>query len=196
VTSSPPPVPRSLLRDQTERPLSSSPSRRSNTQTRRIGAIGGRSSSQIPLPSSPPRAADSVVMDHGLRTGTSISPTPPSMPPPQSQMTPSRKRRLGEIGRGSSQMQPSLNRWSSQALPVLGEEEEAQRSHRFELPSLENAEDVTEARRTRANKRKPSEEKEPGPRETSVERADRKRQELKQTLDAKPKGPVKRKRRF
>lgn len=192
VASSPPPVPRNLARLEAETPAPDSPSKRFNTQTRRLGAIGGRSSSQIPLPSSPPKPIANTQ-------GREMSPTPPPVLPSQSQVTPTRRRRLGGIGRGSSQVQPTqLDRWSSQALPAL--EEESQQIEQpaqnlaasFRLPTG----DIAGARETRASKRKASEEREASPRETSVERADRKRQELKQNLNEKIKAPVKRKRRF
>ncbi|CAD0031300.1 unnamed protein product, partial [Aureobasidium pullulans] len=205
VTSSPPPIPGNRRLGQTETPAPDSPSKRSNTQTRRIGAIGGRSSSQalppsLP-PSSPPKPPNEDDADRGLRSR--VSPTPSSMLPPPSQMTPSRRRRLGGIGRGSSQMQPSqpsLNRWSSQAqvLPSLEEEQHRDNELTIGLDSIsrENGEGKAEVRQTRSTKRKASEEREPSPRETSVERADRKRNELKQNLNEKPKAPAKRKRRF
>lgn len=199
VTSSPPPILRNFRFGQTETPASDSPSKRSSTQTRRIGAIGARSSSQALPPSSPPKPASDIELGHGLRSRTTLSPTPFSMLPPQSQVSPSRRRRLGGIGRGSSQMQysqPSLSRWSSQA-PTISEEEQ---QNNIDLASglastvHESREATTEGRQTRATKRKASEEKEPVPRETSAERAGRKRQELKQS--EKSKAPVKKKRRF
>ncbi|KAH0124035.1 XLF-domain-containing protein, partial [Aureobasidium melanogenum] len=128
VTSSPPlpPALRNFRLGQTETPAPDSPSKRSNTQTRRIGAIGARSSSQALPASSPPKPPADIEPDHGLRSRTMLSPTPSSMLPPQtqSQASPSRKRRLGGIGRGSSQMQPSLSRWSSQAPPILEEDQQ------------------------------------------------------------------------
>ncbi|KAI5199305.1 XLF-domain-containing protein [Aureobasidium subglaciale] len=204
VTSSPPPIPLNLRPRHMESLVPSSPSRLSNTQARRLGAIGGRSSSQalppsLPL-SSPPKPPAEVDLDHGLRSRTMLSPTPSSMLPPQSQVSPSRRRRLGGIGRGSSQIQqsqPSLNRWSSQAPPIV---EEEQQTSELDLDpgymARESREATAEVRRTRATKRKASEEREPTPRETSEERADRKRKELKENLNEKPKAPAKRKRRF
>ncbi|KAH0403814.1 XLF-domain-containing protein, partial [Aureobasidium melanogenum] len=128
VTSSPPlpPALRNFRLGQTETPVPDSPSKRSNTQTRRIGAIGARSSSQALPASSPPKPPTEIEPGHGLRSRTMLSPTPSSMLPPQtqSQASPSRKRRLGGIGRGSSQMQPSLSRWSSQAPPILEEDQQ------------------------------------------------------------------------
>lgn len=200
VTSSPPlpPALRNSRLGQTETPAPDSPSKRSNTQTRRIGAIGARSSSQALPTSSPPKPPADVDIDHGLRTRTMLSPTPSSMLPPQSQMSPSKRRRLGGIGRGSSQMQysqPSLSRWSSQAPPIL--EEDQQNNTDLDLGSTstarESREVTAEVRQTRS-KRKASEEREPTPEETSADRADRKRQELKQ--NEKPKAPWKRRRRF
>lgn len=116
-------------------------------------------------------------------------------PQTQSQASPSRKRRLGGIGRGSSQMQPSLSRWSSQAPPILEEDQQDSTNLDLGLTSTarESRENMTEVRQTRA-KRKASEEREPTPEETSADRADRKRQELKQ--NEKSKATVKRKRRF
>lgn len=201
VASSPPPILRNFRLGQTETPASDSPSTRSNTQTRRLGAIGGRSSSQALPPSSPPKPPADIELGHGLRSRTTLSPTPTSMLPPPSQASPSRRRRLGGIGRGSSQMQhsqPSLSRWSSQAPPIL--EEDHQDDLDLDLASglastaQESRENTTEGRQTRATKRKASEEKEPTPRETSAERADRKRQELKQS--EKSRAPAKKKRRF
>ncbi|KAH0369322.1 XLF-domain-containing protein, partial [Aureobasidium melanogenum] len=128
VTSSPPlpPALRNFRLGQTETPAPDSPSKRSNTsntQARRIGAIGARSSSQALPASSPPKPTADIETDRGLRSRTMLSPTPSSMMPPQSQVSP-RKRRLGGIGRGSSQMQPSLSRWSSQAPPILEEDQQ------------------------------------------------------------------------
>jgi hypothetical protein len=199
VTSSPPPpVLRNLRLGQTETPAPDSPSKRSNTQTRRIGAIGGRSSSQALPPSSPPKPPADIEIGHGLRSRTTLSPTPSSMLPPQSQASPSKRRRLGGIGRGSSQVQyaqPSLSRWSSQAPPILEEEQDnTDPTSRAPSAAREDGENSTEGRQTRANKRKASEERESAPRETSEERADRKRQELKQS--EKSKAPAKKKRRF
>lgn len=199
VTSSPPlpPALRNFRLGQTETPAPDSPSKRSNTQTRRIGAIGARSSSQALPTSSPPKPHTDAEMGHGLRTRTMLSPTPSSMLPPQSQVSPSKRRRLGGIGRGSSQMQysqPSLGRWSSQGSPIL---EDQQDNIDMDLgltsTARESREITAEVRQTRS-KRKASEEREPTPEETSAERADRKRQELKQ--NEKSKAPVKRKRRF
>lgn len=199
VASSPPPIVRNFRLGQTETPASDSPSTRSNTQTRRLGAIGGRSSSQALPPSSPPKPPADIELGHGLRSRTTLSPTPTSMLPPPSQASPSRRRRLGGIGRGSSQMQhsqPSLSRWSSQAPPILEEDHQDDLDLASGLASTaqESRENTTEGRQTRATKRKASEEKEPTPRETSAERADRKRQELKQS--EKSRAPAKKKRRF
>ncbi|KAI5235498.1 XLF-domain-containing protein [Aureobasidium subglaciale] len=204
VTSSPPPMPINHRLGHVEPLVPSSPSKLSNTQARRLGAIGGRSSSQalppsLP-PSSPPNPPAGAGTNHGLRSRTMLSPTPSSMLPPQSQVSPSRRRRLGEIGRGSSQMQqsqPSLNRWSSQAPCIMEEEQQASGLDLDPGSSARESREVTaEVRQTRATKRKASEEREPTPRETSEERADRKRKELKDNLNEKPKAPVKRKRRF
>ncbi|KEQ65752.1 XLF-domain-containing protein [Aureobasidium melanogenum CBS 110374] len=199
VTSSPPlpPALGNFRLGQTETPAPDSPSKRSNTsntQTRRIGAIGARSSSQALPASSPPKPYADIETDRGLRSRTMLSPTPSSMMPPQSQVSP-RKRRLGGIGRGSSQMQPSLSRWSSQAPPILEEDQQdnADLDLRLTSTARESREDTVEVRKTRG-KRKASEERESTPEETSADRADRKRQELKQ--NEKSKAPVKRKRRF
>lgn len=199
VTSSPPlpPALGNFRLGQTETPAPDSPSKRSNTsntQTRRIGAIGARSSSQALPASSPPKPYADIETDRGLRSRTMLSPTPSSMMPPQSQVSP-RKRRLGGIGRGSSQMQPSLSRWSSQAPPILEEDQQdnADLDLRLTSTARESREDTVEIRQTRG-KRKASEERESKPEETSADRADRKRQELKQ--NEKSKAPVKRKRRF
>jgi hypothetical protein len=200
VTSSPPPpILRNLRLGQTETPVPDSPSKRSDTQTRRIGAIGGRSSSQALPPSSPPKPPADIEIGHGLRSRTTLSPTPSSMLPPQSQASPSKRRRLGGIGRGSSQVQysqPSLSRWSSQAPPILEEDQQDNTDLASRLPSTarEDLENSIEGRQTRATKRKASEERESAPRETSEERANRKRQELKQS--EKSKAPAKKKRRF
>ncbi|KAI4724463.1 XLF-domain-containing protein [Aureobasidium sp. EXF-10728] len=199
IASSPPPPPalRNFRLGQTETPAPDSPSKSSNTQTRRIGAIGGRSSSQALPPSSPPKPPADVELDYGLRSRTMLSPTPSSMLPPQSQVSPSKRRRLGGIGRGSSQMQqsqPSLSRWSSQAPPVLDEDQNnADLDSGLTSTARESREVTAEVRQTRA-KRKASEEKIPIPEETSAERANRKRQELKQS--EKSKAPLKKKRRF
>ncbi|KAH0001828.1 XLF-domain-containing protein, partial [Aureobasidium melanogenum] len=150
VTSSPPlpPALRNFRLGQTETPAPDSPSKRSNTQTRRIGAIGARSSSQALPASSPPKPPADIEPDHGLRSRTMLSPTPSSMLPPQtqSQASPSRKRRLGGIGRGSSQMQPSLSRWSSQAPPILEEDQRDSTDLDLGLTSTarESREDMTE----------------------------------------------------
>ncbi|KAG9673602.1 XLF-domain-containing protein, partial [Aureobasidium melanogenum] len=150
VTSSPPlpPALRNFRLGQTETPAPDSPSKRSNTQTRRIGAIGARSSSQALPASSPPKPPADIEPDHGLRSRTMLSPTPSSMLPPQtqSQASPSRKRRLGGIGRGSSQMQPSLSRWSSQAPPILEEDQQDSTDLDLGLTSTarESREDTTE----------------------------------------------------
>ena len=199
VTSSPPPILRDIRLGQTEMFAPDSPSKSSNTQSRRIGAIGGRSSSQALPPSSPPKPPTNIEPGHGLRSRTTLSPTPTSMLPPQSQASPSRRRKLGGIGRGSSQMQysqPALSRWSSQAPPILEEDQQDDADMTSGLASTaqESRENTTEGRQTRATKRKASEEREPTPRETSAERADRKRQELKQ--NEKSKAPTKKKRRF
>ncbi|KAK6003797.1 hypothetical protein QM012_009568 [Aureobasidium pullulans] len=199
VTSSPPlpPALRGFRLGQTETPAPDSPSKRSNTQARRIGAIGARSSSQALPPSSPPKPPANIENDHGLRSGAMLSPTPSSMLPPQSQVSPSRRRRFGGIGRGSSQMhsQPSLGRWSSQGPPIPDEDQQNNTDLDLGLTTTarESREGTVEVRQTRA-KRKASEEREPAPEETSADRADRKRQELKQ--NEKSKAPVKRKRRF
>lgn len=192
VASSPPPIPPDILRSETEGPAPDSPSKRPDTQSRRLGSLGGRSSSQAPLPQSPLKLSTTYL---DSRAQLRDSQTPPPALPPQSQPTPSKIRRLGGIGRGSSQMQPSMNRWSSQALPIL--QEELDRS----TPGLRNTDETAqrpaaESRQTRAMKRKASEEREPSPRETSVERADRKRRELKDNLNEKPKATTKKKRRF
>ncbi|KAG9957267.1 XLF-domain-containing protein, partial [Aureobasidium melanogenum] len=150
VTSSPPlpPALRNFRLGQTETPAPDSPSKRSNTQTRRIGAIGARSSSQALPASSPPKPPADIEPDHGLRSRTMLSPTPSSMLPPQtqSQASPSRKRRLGGIGRGSSQMQPSLSRWSSQAPPILEEDQQDSTDLDLGLTSTarESREDMSE----------------------------------------------------
>lgn len=92
--------------------------------------------------------------------------------------------------------QPSLSRWSSQAAPILEEDQQdnIDLTSRIASTAHESREDATEGRQTRATKRKASEEKESMPRETSAERANRKRQELKQ--NEKSKAPAKKKRRF
>jgi hypothetical protein len=198
-SSPPPPILRNFRLGQTETPAPDSPSTRSNTQTRRIGAIGGRSSSQALPPSSPPKPPVEIEVGHDLRSRTTLSPTPAAMLPPESQVSPSKRRRFGGIGRGSSQMQysqPSLSRWSSQAPPKLEDDQQDDSGHavRHSSTAREGREDAAEGRQTRATKRKASEESEPAPRETSEERADRKRQELKQS--EKSQAPAKKKRRF
>jgi hypothetical protein len=157
---------------------------------RKLGKIGGKKEVPPPEPeperevSPPPGKASPVPEVHkpkkgklgqigGRKKQAETSPTPEEAQPEAeastSSTTPKPKRKLGAIG----------NRHQS---PATGQEGSPLKTEETE-------------RRGRASV-KPEKEKTPPPRETSEERADRKRLQLKRELEEKAKAPVKKKRKF
>ncbi|KAK5110636.1 hypothetical protein LTR62_005676 [Meristemomyces frigidus] len=136
----------------------------------RLGNIGGKSNTPA-----------------SRREGSASKTSPSPQNPPSSTATPARKHGLGTIGG----RKPTTTTTHSSVNP----------SAPFRLspatPAVEPATKTAQLERmSRTTGRSPVEEAAPSPRETSQERADRKRSELKRQLEEKAKAPLKKKRKF
>ncbi|GAB7363196.1 hypothetical protein MBLNU230_g3478t1 [Neophaeotheca triangularis] len=164
----------------TEEPASSAP------KPRKFGVLGGRSAtSKSPQPydqnaqakatnSGPPKkAAPKAKLGTIGGKAKSTTPAPPE-PATSEQVTPSKLTKLGTIGGKKDNFAGTPSKASS-AAPETGDQVN------------EESED-----RTRSSKQSTP----PAARETSQERADNRREQLKRELEEKAKAPVKKKRRF
>lgn len=174
---------------------------------KRLGAIGGRSQR-----SSQPAASQSHVHEtpisstehgpgYGRRTKDSNTPPPASIPP--STLVSPAKRRLGAIGgrRGSSQLTQLSTQRQPSPTPTPSEgDKKIDGIHPHPLQMRRDRQDQSnmneEPVRSRVEKYEANSVEPPQPRETSEERANQKRGELKRQLEAQAKAPTKKKRKF
>jgi hypothetical protein len=156
---------------------------------RKLGRIGGKKEDPLPEPESehdvsPPLAKAPVPDAPKVKKGKlgqiggkkkrAETPAPaeeavPETEAPTTPTTPNPKRKLGVIG------------------------------HRHQSPAIKNEDNPSKTEEAESRGRasvKPEKEKSPPPRETSQERADRKRLQLKRELEEKAKAPVKKRRKF
>ncbi|KAB5578769.1 XRCC4-like factor-domain-containing protein [Coniochaeta sp. 2T2.1] len=183
----------------------SPPKEPSKPTGKRLGAIGGRNKKPPPeeetpppppTPSPPHTHAHPAQADDASATASDSSPSPP--PPPKS----SQPRRGGGIGRigGRKPAPPAKATTPEPSQPPAG----SQQTPRRRL-GLIGKQAPGSADRGRGRTKTPvqdddddaeGKEKEEEKRETSQERADRKRAELKRELEAKHQQPVRKKRKF
>lgn len=174
--------------------------------TRRLGAIGSKklsppkASSEKPPP--PPADDDETASEDGDATGSEASASPP---PPSPTKTAPVKGKLGRIGAAKGNPPPQAATIREQS-PEKKEPAMTSRSRPNKIGMIgkitksdnqpESVADDTAARGRKSVKAEPAETK-PPLRETSAERADRRREELKRELEKKAAaGPTKKKRRF
>lgn len=197
------------LKDVTE--AQSMPLEQTLTQARaldrRLGAIGGRSqrssqavASQSSICEAPIGSTEDDI-GYGSRNRTSETPPPTSIP--SSTLVSPAKRRLGAIGgrRSSSQStQLSTQRLPSPTpTPSEGGRKTDTKHHQPSQTTYNKQSQlgtVDEAGRSRAEKSEENVVEQSRPRETSEERANRKREQLKRQLEAQAKARSKKKRRF
>lgn len=181
-------------------------------QPRKLGVIGRSKPAPAPKPPTKPKspvpqakvngkhpivdAEETASEDEGDQPPAK-SPTPPK---PASPPTPrGKKGGLGKIGGKTREATPPAantpeksttpDRKPKHKLGVIG--------HKAKTPEADKAlEHATEESTGRGRGVSKEEEHEKEPRETSKERADRKREELKRALEEKAKVPVKKKRKF
>lgn len=171
----------------------------------RMGAIGGRKPSPPKRPASPmptsstAKAADDsdtasdVAENDGYETASTASASPPPLPPKKT----APKGRMGQIGGQAPKPTPSPSDGdakkdeTSSRQPRLGTIGKGQTSKATEGQTEQK--DTARGRQTTREAGAAKEE----PRETSTERADRRRAELKKDLEKKAAaGPAKKKRKF
>jgi hypothetical protein len=156
---------------------------------RKLGKIGGK---KEPPPPDPEPEPEREVSPPAAKT----TPTP--------EAPKAKKGKLGQIGgkkkraetpppAGEAQPQPEASKAATlkRKLGAIG--------HRHQSPVTKQEDGLLQTEEAESRGRasvKPEKEKTPQPRETSEERADRKRQQLKRELEEKAKVPVKKKRKF
>ncbi|KAN0093768.1 XLF domain containing protein [Hyaloscypha variabilis] len=155
---------------------------------KKLGRIGGKKEPPPPEPEPEPER--------------DISP-PPARTTPAAQAPQPKKGKLGQIGgkkrraetpppAEEEDAQPETSKTATtpkRKLGVIGNR------HQSPAAKKENSPLIAEESRGRASA-KPEREKTPPPRETSEERADKKRLQLKRELEEKAKAPVKKKKKF
>ena len=152
---------------------------------RKLGRIGGKKEAP---PSEPEPELERDISPPPAKTG----PAPETSKP--------KKGKLGQIGAKNKQAEtpppadeaPETSRTETpkRKLGAIGHKHQSTATKK---EGLSQPEELEIRGRTSVN---PEKEKVPQPRETSEERADRKRQELKRELEEKAKAPVKKKRKF
>lgn len=196
--SNPPPV----LSDRRRQPETNKPS------NSRLGAIGGKKQpaprrSPSPLPKS--KAAKAPLDDEETASEASeddaTASAPGSSPVPSPKKPAAKKGGLGRIGAGAVKPQQDPKEKIPEELPPLKTKETVARKLGTigggKISKSLKQEDEDDTTRGRLATRKTSSQAEERPRETSEERADRKREELKRDLEKKAAaGPAKKKRRF
>ncbi|KAK4543346.1 hypothetical protein LTR36_005705 [Oleoguttula mirabilis] len=193
--------------------LSSSPAKEASPETdvsppkqkavrTKLGALGGKAkASATPEPAKPPRAKLGAIGGRGGKLSKATA-TPPDLPAPTSAYQPppdaaptssassspaAKHHRLGTIG-GKKATATATGTGTASSTPL----HEASAAE----PSTRGSTREPSPRRSRQPERTTAKEATPPPRETSQERADRKRDELKRQLEEKAKAPVKKKRKF
>ncbi|PMD20885.1 XLF-domain-containing protein [Hyaloscypha hepaticicola] len=152
---------------------------------RKLGRIGGKKEAP------PPEPELEAERD---------TPPPPAKTIPAPETVKPKKGKLGQIGAKNRRAETPP---PTEEAPEASKTETPKRKlgaigHKHQSPAtkkkrLSQPEELEIRGRTSVN---PEKEKTPQPRETSEERADRKRQELKRELEEKAKAPVKKKRKF
>ncbi|KAG8425639.1 hypothetical protein J3458_002321 [Metarhizium acridum] len=191
--------PPSALSDRTRQPETSKPG------SSRLGAIGGKKQPAPPRPPSPPprrKAANPPVDDEETASEASdddaTASVPASSPIPSPVQRPSKTAGLGRIGGGAMNSRPlhSVSRPEASPPPVARDTGPRKLGTIGGKASKVEKQDE-DAERGRLATRRTNSPKDDQPRETSEERADRKREELKRELERKAAaGPAKKKRRF
>lgn len=186
-------------------------------QPRKLGAIGRSMPAPAPAPRMPikskslipqatPNGKHTIVDDEETASEDEENPPPAKSPSPPTPASPApskaKKGGLGKIGGKAKETTPpstkaaveektTLDHKPKHKLGVIG--------HKATTPAPKADEakshDAEETRGRGAEVSK-EEEREQEPRETSKERADRKREELKRALEEKARAPVKKKRKF
>ncbi|VUC22291.1 unnamed protein product [Clonostachys rosea] len=174
--------------------------------TRRLGAIGSKKLSPPKASSKKPAPVaaddDETASEDGDATASEVSASPP---PPSPTKTAPVKGKLGRIGAAKANPPPQAATSREQS-PEKKEPAMTSRSRPNKIGMIgkitksddqsESAADDGAARGRKSGKAEPTETKPPA-RETSAERADRRREELKRELEKKAAaGPTKKKRRF
>lgn len=191
-------------------PSSPLPDRRRQPETKpnnsRLGAIGGRKHPASPRqPSPPPKSRTVKPPENDEETASEASdddataslPASPPVPPPQKDAP--KKGGLGRIGAGASNAESvEKDKTANGNSPAKARETNSKKlgtiGGKASKPLKQEDEDTSRGRPATRRTISPAEEQ---PRETSEERADRKREELKRELERKAAaGPAKKKRRF
>jgi hypothetical protein len=158
-----------------------------------LGKIGGKK--EAPPPSPPEPEPDS-------ETEPEVEASPPPVLSPPREVAKPKKGKLGQLGGKKKQAEPAPElaepeASTSAAVPVtkrkLGQIGHGHKVERQESPK--KPEEANTESRGRAFV-KPEKTATPEPRETSLERADKKRERLRRELEEKAKAPVKKKRKF
>lgn len=161
-----------------------------STPARRLGALGGRKRQPSRSPSPSPAMAEE---DDGMASETASEAEGDAPPPPSSRTTPRKGGlgRIGGIGGKAKQKEPEPEPERSPSPPP------ASHPKRHKLGTIGKAPSQKPDTRATSRGRSKSPSVAPKPRETSEERADRKRAELQKELEWKAAaGPAKKKRRF
>ncbi|KAK3397453.1 XRCC4-like factor-domain-containing protein [Sordaria brevicollis] len=159
-----------------------------STPGRRLGALGGRKRQPSRSPSPPMPEEDTAMASDTASEAEGDAP-----PPPSSRTTPRKGGlgRIGGIGGKAKQKEAEPEPERSPSPPP------ASQPKRHKLGTIGKAPSPKPDTRAPSRGRSKSPSAAPRPRETSEERADRKRAELQQELERKAAaGPAKKKRRF
>lgn len=194
--------PSPVLSDRRRKPETNKPS------NSRLGAIGGKKQPAPPRSPCPPpksKAAKPPVDDDETASEASeddaTASAAGSSPVPSPEKTAAKKGGLGRIGAGAVKPRHDFKETAPEDIPSLKAKEAAPRKLGTigggKASKSLKQEEEDDASRGRPATRKTSSLAEERPRETSEERADRKREELKRELEKKAAaGPAKKKRRF
>lgn len=167
--------------------------------TRRLGKIGGARVQQPAAVKEPSEATRSTSPTANDYITPSLTRLVSESTPPVS--TVSVKRKLGTLGgrRASSQASSQLPQMPSPSVPPTIKEEGPVQSSSVAMentaPQVNASASATTTGRSRLDRHEDREERPVQPRETSEERANKRREQLKEELDLKQ-APVKKKRKF
>jgi hypothetical protein len=192
--------PPSVLSDRRRRPETTKP------KISRLGAIGGNTKPAPPRSPSPPaqgKTAKTPGDDEETASEASdddaTASAPASSPAPSPPKPTIKKAGLGRIGAGAVQAHPDPKEKTPEVTRPPKTREMAPKKlgtigGKSSKPVKQEDEEVTRGRPAHRGMSSPTQEQ---PRETSEERADRKREELKRELEKKSAaGPARKKRRF
>ncbi|KAK2625525.1 hypothetical protein QTJ16_004837 [Diplocarpon rosae] len=167
---------------------------------RPLGRIGGKKVAPLPLPPPPetePEAEPSATDSDTASPGAPSAPLSTAQPSPAPEPIP-QKRKLGTIGDKKKAEAASPAAEPSPSAPEPGPSIAAPRRRLGVVGGSSKEGESREGERGRAGEQFAERErtKTPELRETSLERADRKREALKRELEVKARAPVKKKRKF